>query len=161
MDVYNYLNLIDDGFATSKMIVAIIPTSEKTCVLIKVIANALNPNSDVIMPNVSQPDGSVIMMMIVGMDPTNENAQITRVRQKDSNVRVGIVLKKNLNVMEIATAWICQMKWIALLGIRMENTVLKINLNVITIFVYDKMIYVMVLMIVMTARMKRKSFVVS
>jgi hypothetical protein len=111
------------------------------------------------MRNVSQPDGSVIMMMIVVMDPTNENAQITHVRQKDSNVRVVIVLKKNLNVMEIATAWICQMKWIALLGIRMENTVLKINLNVITIFVYDKMIYVMVLMIVMTARMKRKSFV--
>ena len=143
------------------MIVAIIQTSRKICAQIKAIESARSLSSDVITQNVFQLGGSVIMTMIVGMGRMNENAPIILVPLKDSNAKVDTVSKKNLNVMETVIAWIFQMKWIVLLGIRMESIVRKINLNVITTFVLDKMTCVMEQMIAMTGQMKRKNFAVS
>jgi hypothetical protein len=92
------------------MIVATIQTSKKICVQIKAIESARSLSSDVITQNVSQLDGNVTTMMIVGMDQTKEYAQITRVQQRDSNAQVDTVSKKSLNVTEIVTAWIFPMK---------------------------------------------------
>jgi hypothetical protein len=50
------------------------------------------------------------------------------------------------------------MKWIALQDILMENIAQKTNSNVTIIFVFDKMTCVTERMIVMTDRMKKKSF---
>merc|ERR1719458_724882 len=55
------------GGVILKMIAEIIQTSKKICVLTKGTGSALNLSTDAITLNVSQLDGNVTMMTIVGM----------------------------------------------------------------------------------------------
>ena len=79
-----------DGYATLKMTAEIIQTSKKICVLTKGIGSALNLSTGAITLNVSQLDGNVTMMTIVGMGLMNVIALTTPVLQNDSNAIVDI-----------------------------------------------------------------------
>ena len=81
----------NDGYVTLKMIAEIIQTSKKICVLTKGTGSALNLSTDAITLNVSQLDGNVTMMTIVGMVRMNVIALTTPVLQNDSNAIVDIV----------------------------------------------------------------------
>jgi hypothetical protein len=80
-----------DGYVTLKMTAEIIQTSKKICVLTKGIENVLNLSTGAITLNVSQLDGNVTMMTIVGMGLMNVIALTTPVLQKDSNAIVDTV----------------------------------------------------------------------
>jgi hypothetical protein len=80
-----------DGYVTLKMTAEIIQTSKKICVLTKGIGSVLNLSTGAITLNVSQLDGNVTMMTIVGMGLMNGIALTTPALQNDSNAIVDIV----------------------------------------------------------------------
>jgi hypothetical protein len=80
-----------DGYVTLKMTAEIIQTSKKICVLTKGIESVLNLSTGAITRNVSQLDGNVTMMTIVGMGLMNGIALTTPALQNDSNAIVDIV----------------------------------------------------------------------
>lgn len=97
--------------------------------------------------------------MIVEMDLMNYTVKISNAKMEHSNVNQVIVLLPTLDVMEIVTVEICQMKLDVHQNILVVDTVQKQDSNVTIISVYLILMSVTVQMIVEITVMKRLPYV--